>query len=40
MVELKCQLVTARPGIVLLLGTVGKCQPAEGNPGTCGPWAF
>lgn len=31
-----CQLVTARLGIVVLLGTVGKCQPTKGNPGTCG----
>lgn len=40
MVEWKCQLVTARLGIVLLLGTVGKCQPTEGNPRTCRPRSF
>lgn len=40
MVEWKCQLVTARLGIVVLLGTVGKCQPTKRTPGTCGMRAF
>lgn len=40
MVEWKCRLVTARLGIVVLLGTVGKCQPTKGNLGTCGMRAF
>lgn len=36
MVEWMCRLVTARLGIVVLLGTVGKCQPTKRTPGTCG----
>ena len=40
MVEWKCQLVTASMGIVLLPGTVGKCQPTKKTPGTRGMRAF
>lgn len=40
MVEWMCQLVTARLGIVVLLGTVGKCQHTKRTPGTCGMRAF
>lgn len=40
MVEWKCQLVTASIGIVLLLGTVGKCQPTKKTSETCGMRAF
>lgn len=40
MVEWMCQLVTARLGIVVLLGTVGKCQPTKRTQGTCAMRAF
>lgn len=37
MVEWKWQLVTARLGFVVVLGTVGKCQPTKKTWETCGP---
>lgn len=40
MVEWKCRLVTAGLVIVVLLGTVGKCQPTKRTQGLCGMRAF